>query len=108
MNEAINMAKRDLKIVVACGSGIATSTLAAEEVKSVCEDIGIRGYKIIKCSMTEIPSYVGEVDIILTTNNYKGADKTPNMSIMGFISGINEDQLREELGKELQRIIELI
>ncbi|HBL7065463.1 TPA: PTS galactitol transporter subunit IIB, partial [Klebsiella oxytoca] len=34
-----------ITILVACGSGVATSTLAADEVKSVCAEYGIANVK---------------------------------------------------------------
>ncbi len=34
-----------INILVACGSGVATSTLAADEVKSVCAEYGITAFK---------------------------------------------------------------
>lgn len=45
-----------INILVACGSGVATSTLAADEVKSVCAEYGITAFKINKCSMAELSS----------------------------------------------------
>ncbi|HBM7351643.1 TPA: PTS galactitol transporter subunit IIB, partial [Klebsiella oxytoca] len=61
-----------ITILVACGSGVATSTLAADEVKSVCVEYGIANFKINKCSMSELASEMQSADIVLTTNNYKG------------------------------------
>lgn len=92
---------KKISILVACGSGIATSTIAADSVKEVCKEFGIDLYTISKCSMTELPSRAEEADIILTTNNYKGDLGKPVMSIIGFISGINEEQLKEKLGTTL-------
>ncbi|CAM3568465.1 PTS galactitol transporter subunit IIB [Rouxiella silvae] len=93
-----------IHILVACGSGVATSTLAADEVKSVCEEYGITRYKIKKCSMSELISEIGDADIVLTTNNYKGEIDKPYMNIMGFVTGINEDVLRKKLGVVLQQL----
>ncbi|WP_373818231.1 PTS sugar transporter subunit IIB [Glaesserella sp.] len=94
-----------LNILVACGSGVATSTLAANEVKAVCESIGLSQYKINKCSMSELPTEIAQADVILTTNNYKGdLNGKPYMNIMGFVTGINEDALRQKLGDLLLQI----
>lgn len=97
------MAKK-VNILVACGSGVATSTLAAEEVKSVCEEYGVINYSITKCSMTELPTMVQQADIALTTNNYKSDLDIPHMSIIGFVTGANEDKLRKNLGEKLVEI----
>ncbi|AGB79456.1 PTS sugar transporter subunit IIB [Pseudocitrobacter corydidari] len=91
-----------INILVACGSGVATSTLAADEVKSVCAEYGISLYKINKCSMSELSSEMANADVVLTTNNYKGDIGKPHMSVAGFITGINEGALRKKLGELLQ------
>lgn len=93
-----------ITILVACGSGVATSTLAADEVKSVCAEYGIASYKINKCSMAELPSEMGNADVVLTTNNYKGDIGKPHMSVAGFITGINEAALRQKLGDLLTEL----
>lgn len=95
---------KKVNILVACGSGVATSTLAAVEVKSVCEEYGVANYSISKCSMTELPSMIEQSDIVLTTNNYKGDLDIPHMSIIGFVTGINENKLRQKLGEKLVEI----
>lgn len=86
-----------INILVACGSGVATSTLAADEVKSVCAEYGITSFKINKCSMAELSSEMAHADIVLTTNNYKGDIGKPHMSVAGFVTGINEGALRKKL-----------
>lgn len=95
---------KKLNILVACGSGVATSTLAAAEVKSVLEEYGLTSYQINKTSMTELPSLASTADIVLTTNNYKGDLGVPHMSIIGFVTGINEAKLRKNLGEKLVEI----
>lgn len=93
-----------INILVACGSGVATSTLAADEVKSVCAEYGITAFKINKCSMVELSSEMAHADIVLTTNNYKGDIGKPHMSVAGFVTGINEGALRKKLGELLTEL----
>ncbi|ELH6690670.1 PTS sugar transporter subunit IIB [Escherichia coli] len=93
-----------INILVACGSGVATSTLAADEVKSVCAEYGITEFKINKCSMAELSSEMAHADIVLTTNNYKGDIGKPHMSVAGFVTGINEGALRKKLGELLTEL----
>lgn len=93
-----------INILVACGSGVATSTLAADEVKSVCAEYGITAFKINKCSMDELSSEMAHADIVLTTNNYKGDIGKPHMSVAGFVTGINEGALRKKLGELLTEL----
>ena len=85
-----------INILVACGSGVATSTLAADEVKSVCAEYGITAFKL--------SSEMAHADIVLTTNNYKGDIGKPHMSVAGFVTGINEGALRKKLGELLTEL----
>ncbi|MFZ3071598.1 MAG: PTS sugar transporter subunit IIB [Anaerolineaceae bacterium] len=85
-----------VRLLIACGSGIATSSVAAEEVKCICKDEGI-DVEIFKSSMQEIESKQDSVDIVLCTNNYKGKLRKPYMSIFGLIAGINVPKLKKDL-----------
>lgn len=96
INGGINMSNSKMQIVVACGSGVATSTVAADEVKELLKELGIHNYNIVKTSMTELPNLVDSADVILTTNNYK-SDEKPSLNIMGFVTGINEERLKSQL-----------
>ena len=94
---------KKVNMLVACGSGIATSTVAADEVKALCKENDIH-ISLNKCSMTELPSMSQNADIVLTTNNYKGDIDVPVMSIMGFVTGINEAKLKTNLLEKLKEI----
>jgi galactitol PTS system EIIB component len=97
------MSNSKIQIIVACGSGIATSTIAADAVKEVLKEVGIENYNIIKTSMTELPSVIDNADIVLTTNNYK-TDEKPHLNIMGFVTGINEAKLKAQLAEKLLQL----
>lgn len=94
---------KKVNIIVACGSGVATSTIAADEVKALCKENDIN-FGLNKCSMTELPTISGQADIVLTTNNFKGKLDVPVMSIMGFVTGINEEKLKKDLLAKLLEI----
>lgn len=85
-----------IKIAVACGSGVATSTVAVQEVKEILKEAGITA-DIIHCSLAEIPVKEDFVDIILTTNNYRKECKKPVLSVFGLIAGINTDKIKADI-----------
>ncbi len=45
------------KIIVACGGAVATSTMAAEEIKELCESNNIT-LDLVQCRVTEIETYM--------------------------------------------------
>ena len=69
------------QIVVACGSGVATSTVAQEAVKKILAEANIPG-KIFKSSISEIPLKQNDVDLILTTTNYRKPVEKPCISVL--------------------------
>ena len=85
-----------IKGLVACGSGIATSTVAQQAVKKILADAGIEA-EISKGNLTEIPQRQNSVDIIFTTSNYNQPTKVPCIKVFGLISGIGKDKIKEEI-----------
>lgn len=85
------------KVIVACGGAVATSTLAAEEIKELCEAHNI-GLEIIQCRVNEIDTYKQDVDLICTTAR---VDQTfgdiPVVHGMPFISGVGMDALKDKI-----------
>ncbi|EOH95573.1 PTS sugar transporter subunit IIB [Enterococcus pallens] len=94
---------KKVEILIACGSGIATSTMAADEISELCEALNIP-FHIQKSSMTEIEGYLNQVDVVFTTNNYSGEILKPHKNITGLITGIKEDEIKEELKELLSNI----
>ena len=94
----------EVKILVACGSGVATSTVAQVAVKKILADANIPG-KILKGSMSEIPLKQNDVDLILTTTNYRKPLEKPCISVFGLISGINEGKIKQSIIDECHKIL---
>lgn len=88
---------KKLKIIIACGSGVATSTLAARAVKEVCDTYGVKA-SIETCSMKAIEQNKALADVVLTTNKYEKELGKPYMSVTSFITGIGIDKTKEKLG----------
>lgn len=94
---------KKLKIMVACGSGVATSTLASKTVEDVCKEYGIEA-AIDTCSMRSVADEARGCDVVLTTNKYDGTLDCPVMSVTPFITGIRVSKKKEELGNLLTEI----
>lgn len=82
--------------LVACGSGIATSTVAQEAIKKILAQAGIDAV-LIKGNLTEIPQKQNGVDIIFVTSNYDQPVKVPVIKVFGLISGINRDKIKDQI-----------
>lgn len=97
------MAKSEVKVFVACGSGVATSTIAQEAVKAIAQEAGVP-VKILKGTIAEVPTKQAEVDLVLTTANYRKPLEKPYMSVFGLVSGVGADKVKKELTALLQKI----
>ena len=97
------MAKPIVNILIACGSGIATSTIAAEAVTEIAASVNVR-IKIIKCTIAEITILQKHVDIVLTTMNYSKTLEKPYLCVRNLISGMDEDIVKEQLAQILLEV----
>lgn len=101
-----NIMAKDIRILVACGSGVATSTIAQEAVKEIAEKAGIKA-KIVKGTIAEVPAKQKDVDLVLTTANYRQPLEKPYMSVFGLVSGVgraNTEKKLEELMKQIAEV----
>lgn len=98
------MAKSEIKIFVACGSGVATSTIAQEAVKNIAKAAGVP-IKVLKGTIAEVPAKQAEVDLVLTTANYRKPLDKPYMSVFGLVSGVGADKVKADLTALLQKLI---
>ena len=98
---------RPIRVLVACGSGIATSAIAVKEVKEACEKANVP-VTVSKCTIMEMVSKAPGVDVIFVTNNYKGTLSIPVMNVTGFITGIGKQKTVEKVQNLIREINEKI
>lgn len=85
------------RILVACGNGIATSTVVAIKIREKCEDNGV-SVSVTQCKLLEVESKVDDYDLLVTTGKYTGG--TVNIPVVGAISlltGFGEEETLEEI-----------
>ena len=82
---------KEVKVLVACGSGVATSTIAQEEIKD---------------TISEVPMKQKDVDVVFTTANYRNPLEKPHLSVFGLVSGIGKDATRKKVADLLQKLAE--
>ena len=98
------MAKH-ITILVACGSGVATSTIAQEAVKQIAKEAGVDA-KVVKATIAEVPEKQHDVDVVLTTANYRKPLEKPYMSVFPLVSGVNKALTEKKLAVLLKEVAE--
>ncbi|MDY3035426.1 MAG: hypothetical protein SOS22_04330 [Absicoccus sp.] len=99
---------RKFTILSACGTGVATSTVAANKCKTLLKERGIPQVDVIECKATEI---VAKADIIhpdciihtaeIPVQKLKG---TKTFRALQFITGIGAEQLADEIADYLKTL----
>ncbi|MEX2104723.1 MAG: PTS sugar transporter subunit IIB [Bacilli bacterium] len=89
-------------IIVACGTGIATSTIIYEKIKDLVRVHGIEA-NIIQCTIADIDGYADRADIIVTamklpSNKY---DK-PVVTAFSFLTGIGQEVTEQQIVEHLK------
>lgn len=93
------MAKK--KVLVACGTGIATSTVVVNKVK---ESLAARGLDVSvdQCKASEVPSKAASYDLIIATTPITGAGDTPVTRTLSFLTGVGIDKDIETIVEKLK------
>lgn len=85
------------KLLVACGNGIATSTVVGHKIKERCEAKKI-AVSITQCKVTEVASKASDYDLIVTSGKFEDASiTTPIVGAIALLTGINEDATLDKI-----------
>ena len=80
---------RRKRVLVACGTGIATSTHVANRLAREFEARGL-DVVITQCRVSEVNAYASDVDVIVSTAQVAQQDGVPVVSGVPFLTGIGE------------------
>lgn len=84
-------------VIVSCGTGIATSTVAAKAIEEACKAAGI-DVTTKQCKAAEIPILVEQgADLIVTTSQMRFDPGIPVVKGLAFLTGIGIDQVVEDI-----------
>lgn len=82
------------RILVVCGMGVATSTVANKTITDYLSSKGIKA-NITQAKVTEIAAYAGEVDLIVlmaTGANISSDIKIPVIKGLPFLTGVGKQE----------------
>ena len=94
---------RTVKLMVACGSGIATSTHAASMVQEYMEERHIP-VSIMTCSVQDLANRLSGCDVILSTAQVSFESGLPVFNGVPLLTGVGDDELLEELAAKILEI----
>ncbi|SKC87917.1 PTS sugar transporter subunit IIB [Maledivibacter halophilus] len=89
------------KILVACGTGIATSTVVVKKLKTLLDQHGAAA-NVQQCKVSELDSKLDDVDLIITTTPYKNTiNDVPVVVAISFLTGVG-------IENDINKIVEII
>lgn len=90
------------RIIVACGSGVATSQTVASKVAGLCEERGI----IVEVEAVDIKSldtHIKQCDLYICITPYDSSDyNVPTISGIPFLTGVGIEVAMDEVEKILK------
>lgn len=85
------------KILVACGNGIATSTVVATKVKNYLAEHGVQA-ETTQTKLMEVPGKVAGYDLLITTGQFDGQTAgVPTVKGMPILTGIGADETMQSI-----------
>lgn len=84
------------KIVVACGTAIATSTHVAIKVKELLEERGLKIHTI-QCRVLEVPSLAPDADLVIATAQVPYDIEVPVVDGIPFLTGIGIKEVIDKI-----------
>jgi PTS system galactitol-specific IIB component len=88
------------RILVACGTAIATSTVVAIAIEEALRDRGIP-VTIRQCKASEVASLVQGIDLVVTTTPVPANLGVPVIQTLAFLTGIGKEAVIEQIIKTL-------
>jgi galactitol PTS system EIIB component len=88
------------KVLVACGTAIATSTVVAKKLE---EKLRARGIEVVidQCKASEVGSKASSYDLIVSTTEVDDARGKPLIRTLSFLTGVGIDADVEKIVKLL-------
>ena len=88
------------KILVACGTAIATSTVVAKKLEEKLKARGI-DVKIDQCKASEVGGKASHYDLVVSTTEVDDARGKPLVRTLSFLTGVGVDADVEKIAKLL-------
>lgn len=83
-------------IIIACGAGIATSTIVAERVENLLKENKVRA-QVVQCMISEVSSLQQGASLIISTTILPTKYEIPTLIATSYITGIGMEELDQKI-----------
>ncbi|MDR2156877.1 MAG: PTS sorbitol IIB subunit [Clostridiales Family XIII bacterium] len=95
-----------IKIVVACGGGIFTTTLVTDQIKEILKKAKI-AHKVTPAKLTEVAS-ISDADLIVVTGKFgtdtKNVANIPIIAGIALVTGVGKEEFADDLVKKVKEL----
>ncbi|WNS79126.1 PTS sugar transporter subunit IIB [Domibacillus sp. DTU_2020_1001157_1_SI_ALB_TIR_016] len=89
-------------VLVACGAGIATSTVVCDRVENLLKDNNIPA-EVVQCKISEVASRQEGADLIVSTTILPTSYSIPSEIATAYITGIGMEALDQKIIDHLKK-----
>lgn len=90
-------------ILIACGSGVATSTVIANRVKNLVTKAGYN-VKVEQVKIVEVEKLAPNYDLIVASTQIPQTISTPYVFAINYLTGINKESTDKEILEKMSLI----
>ncbi|PTM58464.1 PTS sugar transporter subunit IIB [Desmospora activa] len=90
------------RVLVACGTGIATSTIVNDAIETLCKEYDIDA-EILQIKVADIPAYQDSAHLLVTTTIIDNSYPFPVIHARSFLTGMGVEETKREILEELQK-----
>ncbi|MED1602746.1 PTS sugar transporter subunit IIB [Alkalihalophilus marmarensis] len=83
-------------VLIACGAGIATSTIVCERVETLFKEQKVRA-QVIQCMISEVSSLQDGASLVISTTILPRAYNIPSIIATAYISGVGMEELDQKI-----------
>lgn len=89
------------RILVACGTAIATATVVAKAIEEALDKRGVSA-TTMQCKASEVPSLAQDADLIVTTTPVATDHGKPIIQTLAFVTRIGKEAVIEQIIDKLK------
>lgn len=94
---------KSFRILIACGSGIATSTVIANRVKEKCEQAGFN-ITVEQTSVTQVESKAASFDLVVASCQIPSSITTPYINGISYLTGVGMENTDQQIIEKLKEL----
>lgn len=99
IDEEFTVARK--RVLVICGTGVATSTVVATSIRDHCEALGI-DVDVQQGKVMDLMGDAPDVDVIVATTSVPDSVSVPVVAGLPFLTGIGRDQALDDVVSHLR------